>query len=308
MSTNDSHETRPAREVLRTALARRRRRQRIAPMSVFPTMCTLGNLIAGFAAIHYASKPVDYAGPWDWTGLTFAAILIFIGMIFDAFDGSIARLTNSTSELGAQLDSLADMVTFGIAPAYLATVLIGRYVAAEGDINLIGPEVDSIFGRLMWGIAAAYVCCAALRLARFNVETPDASVESHLVFRGLPSPGAAGAVASLILLHQHLSTARFAEDVPIEFIRGSALAIQFIVILCAFGMVSSLPYVHVINRYARGRRSFGYVVLLVVPLVIFIWSFHYVLAIGFCAYAISAPAQRLWRLIRQRSRSAAAPA
>jgi CDP-diacylglycerol---serine O-phosphatidyltransferase len=282
-----------------TAKSPKRRRRHLPPMSVFPTLCTLGNLVAGFAAIHYAAKPFDYAGGlWGWSGLSIAAILVFIGMIFDAVDGSIARLTRSTTDLGAQLDSLSDMVTFGIAPAFMTIVLVSHYVGDGRDLTLIGPGADSIFGRIIWAIAAVYVCCAALRLARFNVETPSAAAESHMIFRGLPSPGAAGAVVSLILLQQHLEGAFVEEEIPRAFTRAWALGIPFIVILTAFGMVSSLPYVHVINRYFRGRRSFRYVTYLVILLVLLIWEFRFVLALAFCAYALSAPSQALWRSMK----------
>lgn len=276
---------------------RRRRRRTLPPLSVFPTLCTLGNLIAGFAAIHFAAKPLEFTGIWEWSGLSVAAVLIFIGMIFDAIDGSIARLTRSTSELGAQLDSLADIVTFGVAPAFMTTMLAGHYLANVGeavDYRIMGPVADHWYGRIVWALAAGYVCCAALRLARFNVETPTAAIEDHLIFRGLPSPGAAGAIAGLILLHQHLPD-RFEDEIPAAFERGAALGVPLIMALCAFAMVSSLPYAHVINKYLRGRRSFRYVAWLVAVAVLVIFFPQLMIALAFCAYALSAPIARLWR-------------
>ena len=77
------------------------RRRRRAALSVMPTLLTLGNLVAGFAAIHYAYKPLDpseFSGPWGWTGLTLAAAMIFLGMFLDSLDGSVARLTRTFSE------------------------------------------------------------------------------------------------------------------------------------------------------------------------------------------------------------------
>lgn len=285
-----------------TATGRPVHRRRLPPMSVFPTLCTLGNLVAGFAAIHYAAKPLSYTGPWDWSGLYLAAVLIFVGMIFDALDGALARLTRSTSELGAQLDSLADVVTFGVAPAFMTVMLVSHYLGEHGtDYTIIGPEADNVFGRIVWGAAATYVCCAALRLARFNVETPTATVEDHLYFRGLPSPGAAGAVASLILLHQHLDAN---PEVTQAFVRAAALVIPFITILCAFAMVSSMPYSHVINRYLRGGRSFRYIVYLVIPLIALIWWYQILAALLLCVYVLSAPVHQIWRHWRRR-RSAA---
>jgi CDP-diacylglycerol---serine O-phosphatidyltransferase len=275
------------------------------PVSVLPTLCTLGNLVAGFAAIHYAAKPVDFAGPWGWSGLTFAAVMIFIGMLFDAVDGAIARLTGTTSDVGAQLDSLADMVTFGVAPAVMTVMLVGRYVDPAHGFLIIGPEADNFYGRIVWGVAAAYVTCAALRLARFNVETPGAAAEGRTFFRGLPSPGAAGTIASLVFLHQHLGL-EYREEVPYTLMRGWALGMPLITALCAFAMVSALPYVHVINRYLRGRRSFRYIVWFVVPLILVIWYVHYVVAAAFTAYALSAPLQQLWRRSQRRRHMAQA--
>src|SRR5688572_16360487 len=86
---------------IRGARAHRRRRRRLPPVSVIPTLCTLGNLIAGFAAIHYAAKAPNPTAPllWHWTPLTFAGALVFLGMFLDAVDGSLARLTRSNSEI-----------------------------------------------------------------------------------------------------------------------------------------------------------------------------------------------------------------
>src|SRR5437773_45399 len=93
-----------------------RRRPRLPKLSVLPTLCTLGNLVCGFAAILFASKPVTYAGPWHWSGLTFAAVMVFVGMLLDAVDGWVARRVRFVSPMGSHLDSLADMVSFGLAP------------------------------------------------------------------------------------------------------------------------------------------------------------------------------------------------
>ena len=92
-------------------------RRVLPPQSVWPLLFTIGNLVAGFAAIHYAYKGSDWQGPWGWSSMTMAGALIFLGMLFDSFDGAIARLTDTVSELGASLDSLADLVTCGVAPA-----------------------------------------------------------------------------------------------------------------------------------------------------------------------------------------------
>ncbi len=268
----------------------RPRRRRLPPMSVMPTLCTLSNLVAGFAAIHYAAKPPppQFTGPWGWSGLQFAATLIFVGMLLDSIDGWVARLTRSASTLGGHLDSLADAITFGVAPAFLTLQVVGQDPAAV----IIGPEADDVLGKVVWAVAVVYLCCAALRLARFNVEAGPGGVERSGTFRGLPSPGAAGAVASMILLHQDLE--------PTTFVRAAALGIPLITIACAFGMVSSIPYLHITNRYIYGARSFGYVARLVVLLALLIWFWPETLALLFSAYALSGPvrlAVAKWRRI-----------
>ncbi len=265
-------------------------------MSVLPTLCTLGNLVCGFAAILYTSMPPppEFTGPWSWSALTCAAALIFVGMLLDAVDGWIARLTNSISELGAQLDSLSDVVTFGVAPAYMML----RLVTTDVGLTIIGPEADDALGKVVWAVAVVYVCCAALRLARFNVETGGTAIERSDSFRGLPSPGAAGAVASLILLHQHVMAGRLGDDVPAAFARGAALGLPFVTLLAAFAMVSSIPYTHVTNRYFSGARSFAYVVRLVVVLALAMWFPQETLAVLFTTYLLIGPVQ----MLRQRRR------
>ncbi|NDG64202.1 MAG: hypothetical protein EBY29_12185, partial [Planctomycetes bacterium] len=101
-----------------------RHRRRLKAVSVIPTLLTLGNLICGFAAIHYASKPIGASNVLGWSTLTIAGTLVFLGMLFDGLDGFAARLTRSASEFGAQLDSMADMVTFGVAPAFMVLRLV----------------------------------------------------------------------------------------------------------------------------------------------------------------------------------------
>jgi CDP-diacylglycerol--serine O-phosphatidyltransferase len=283
---------------MRRVRGRHRHRRRIPPMSVIPTLCTLGNLIAGFAAIHYAAKDPAIKLLWGWTPLTFAGALVFLGMFLDAVDGSLARLTRSSSEIGAQLDSLADIVTFGLAPAFMTIRLVSIHLADETWI--IGPEADNVFGKIIWSAAAVYVSCAALRLARFNVEMGNDQVNDHSLFRGLPSPGAAGTVASLVILHQHLLVTKFGGDVPIGFVQGAAMGIPFVMLLCAFGMVSSIPYIHFANRYFRGPRSFGYIVRVVVILTLCIWWFQEMVALGFTTYALSGPVRLVIHRLRHR--------
>lgn len=279
---------------------RRRLRRAVPPLSVMPTLITLGNLVAGFTAIQFALRPIETPGPFGWSTLTFAGVLIFLGMFLDAIDGSVARLTRTQSEIGAQLDSLCDLVTFGVAPACMMWQVVSHYHGADA-ILIISARADDTFAKIAWGVAVIYTCCAALRLARFNVETPSAAVEDHLVFRGLPTPGAAGAVASLVIVHQHWLH-KVDPVAPSEaFARWSALGIPAVTLLCGFAMVSSIPYVHFMNRYVGGRRSFGYVARILVPSILALILFmQETLAVAFTIYATYSPLRLLVLRLRRR--------
>ena len=265
-------------------------------IAVLPTLFTLGNLLCGSAAIFVASRPVGVDLPFDWTPLTFAAIFVFGGMVLDGLDGSIARLTRSFSELGEQLDSMADMVTFGVAPAFMAVQLVkvGAPFVSESERG------DTIFGRVALAIAAIYVACAALRLARFNIELASEDKIDHGSFDGLPSPGAAGTVASFVLLHQHFLTVQELQ-VPL-LIPLAAVGMVLIMLLAALGMVSRLRYLHVINRYVRGRAPFGTISKAVCVVLLLIVHLQAALAAAFVLYALSAPASALYRWTLQRKR------
>ncbi|MEM6854791.1 MAG: CDP-alcohol phosphatidyltransferase family protein [Planctomycetota bacterium] len=270
---------------------RRRKNLRGRTIAVLPTMFTLGNLLCGFMAVFVASRPIDTPMVFDWTPLTCAALFIFVGQIADALDGRVARLTRSTSDLGEQLDSMADMVTFGVAPAFILVQIIGVQAPYLSDTG------DTFYDRLGLAIAAIYVACAGLRLARFNIEVQDASVKSHLFFDGLPSPGAAGAVAGLALLHQHI----WANDNESLGAGLAAYGLLGATLLCALAMVSRLRYVHVMNRYVRGRAPFMAVVWTVtVLLLLLVWP-QPAIAGGFVAYAVSGPLAAVWRKRRRTS-------
>ncbi len=294
---SDVYDSRHEQSHMHDKHRRKHKRRRIRAVAVLPSLFTLGNLIAGFAAIHYASKPLGVEstiGPFQWSSMTMAGALIFIGMLCDAVDGSVARLTRSVSDIGGQLDSLADIVTFGVAPAYLTLRLVSMsYLSGSDTLAVISPDHDDAFARIFWVIAAIYVCCTALRLARFNVEAgPEAALDDHKLFRGLPSPGAAGCLAALILLHEH----RIATLEVAWAARATGVGMAAIMLLCALAMVSRLPYVHAANRYVRGDGSFGYLVKAAIILIFVVFYTHEALAIGFTAYALSAPSRSLLRL------------
>ena len=264
-----------------------RRRRVLPPQRVLPLLFTLGNLVSGFAAIHYAYKGADWHGPWGWSGLTMAGALIFLGMFLDSVDGAVARLTRSVTELGAALDSLSDLVTCGVAPAVMVLALVSSYLGDDGSLTLLGPDADLPWGKVVWGIAAVYVCCAALRLARFTVETqPEKGPNDHLAFHGMPSPGAAGLIASLILLHQHV-LAGGADTVWIG--RAYAFGVPVVMLFAAIAMVTNIPYNHFVNRYLGKPQSFQFIAFLVIILFTCLWWFQETVVIGFIAYALTGP-------------------
>jgi CDP-diacylglycerol--serine O-phosphatidyltransferase len=280
---------RPSREQRRLRLRRHGRRAYIRSVYFLPSMATLGNAVSGFGAIYVAAMVAGGATPRDpWgsffvnRGFAAAAYLIFLAMVFDALDGRLARFARHTTDFGGQLDSLADVVSFGLAPAFVALRLF----------HVDGPVWQLPVMRLVWGVAALYMCCAAIRLARFNVSNEHGE-QHHFSFLGLPSPGAAGAVASLILMEQELARQGFA--VLAEF----CLALLPAVVLgTGLLMVSHLRYPHLVNRYLRGRRSIGRLVSIVGILLLMLVAHQYVLGIGTLAYAAWGPCA--WTSVRLR--------
>jgi CDP-diacylglycerol---serine O-phosphatidyltransferase len=257
----------------------------IRTIAVFPTLLTLGNLICGFFAIVVAArieKPVDRIDlvqlGLDAENLMYSGWLIFLAMVFDGLDGYVARLARTTSDFGAQLDSLCDVVSFGVAPAFLLVKMCPRFT--------LGHDYT------IWIIAAAYAACAALRLARFNVETTDD--DEHLHFSGLPSPAAAAAIAGFAImvytLRQDLGplTVKGSVDTCLQYV------LPFFGLLLALLMVSRIRYPHITNRVLRGQRSFGHVVAVVFFFVVLMVASGYAVPIAASAFAIYGPIRLAW--------------
>ncbi|MFA9479015.1 phosphatidylcholine/phosphatidylserine synthase [Phycisphaerales bacterium AB-hyl4] len=279
-----------ARPRLERRLLSRRRRMARRTVAVLPTLFTLGNLLAGFAAIFIASRQADAQLPFGWTPVMFAAVCIFIGMVFDGLDGRIARLTRSSSELGEQLDSMADMVTFGVAPAFVAIQLVGVGVPFMSE-TVAG---DRLFDRIALVAGCIYVVCAALRLARFNVELEADTESDHNSFRGLPSPGAAGTVASVVLLHQYFLAREASDHWTVNL---AAFGMVGLMLLVSFAMVSNVRYVHVMNRWVRGRAKVSTLAKAIIVALLLVVHWQGALAAAFALYAISAPAASLYRRV-----------
>lgn len=242
--------------------ARRRlqqlREHRRRGIFLLPSLLTTGNLFCGFLALVLTaeSRFVD------------AAIAVFVAMVLDILDGKVARLTNTTTHFGVEFDSLADVVSFCVAPAFLLYAVV------------LSP-----LGRAAWLAAFLFVICGALRLARFNVYS---GVADRRYFVGLPTPAAAGIVAATVLL--------LGGD---EVERWQAVTVAIGTYLVALLMVSTFRYVSFKQVDFARRRPVS--VLLVVVLAVLVVATHpqwFLFAI-FSAYVASGPARPLWARRRE---------
>ena len=182
----------------------RRFRIQVSTSWMIPNIITIAALISGLTALRYA-----WAGKWD------AVIgLIVLAAIFDALDGRMARLLRVTSSFGAALDSLSDVVVFGVIPGLCI------YLWALQD-----------HGNIAWAAALFYIVCIALRLARFDSELPDKPEYAKDFFTGLPSPAAGLLVLLPIVIYSHWE---------IEMMR-TAPFVSSVLIACGVGAVSTLP-------------------------------------------------------------------
>jgi CDP-diacylglycerol---serine O-phosphatidyltransferase len=265
----------------------------IRTIAVFPTLLTLGNLICGFFAIVVAAR-ID--SPLKTTSVSANILadahdlmesgwLIFLAMVFDGLDGYAARLARTTSDFGAELDSLCDVVSFGVAPAFLLVKMCPLFTLGHDQT--------------VWIIAAAYAACAALRLARFNVETTDD--DEHLHFSGLPSPAAAAVIAGSAImfyrLRQDLQPMKESVDAWLQY------TLPFFGLLLALLMVSRIRYPHVTNRVLRGQRSFGHVVAVLFFFVVLMVARSYSLPIVASAFALYGPVHLAWeKWVERRNR------
>ena len=184
------------------------RRKPPALLFVLPNLFTVSSIFCGFYAI---VTSMDGSGPDRFYR---AAVAILFAVVFDCADGRVARMTKTQSDFGVQLDSLADVISFGLAPALLVY---------EWALRSLGPA----------GIAICfiYAACGALRLARFNVMTQDQS-ESPTYFTGLPIPVAAASIVSLVLAHYRIGGGNL----------GNQPVMAVVMLLLSLLMVSSIHY------------------------------------------------------------------
>jgi CDP-diacylglycerol---serine O-phosphatidyltransferase len=251
---------RPGQEPLPRRVRRRRRRggEWRGFSHLLPHILTTGNLAAGFYSITLsASGQLDRA----------ALALIFAG-ICDMLDGRVARMANATSRFGAEYDSIADSVSFGVAPALLAF--------SAGALQELGWTG--------WVLAFLYAACAALRLARFNVSPGRYSGR----FEGLPSPAAAGMILSSVWFGGFLRESGLPLGVPAG-LAGVGVALVGIL------MVSPIPYRSF--KDIRLPRSYGTVVLMVIAFAVILSKPSVTFFLVGLIYVVSGPVEllRRWR-------------
>jgi CDP-diacylglycerol---serine O-phosphatidyltransferase len=266
----------------------------VRKIQLLPNLLTLANAFCGLLAICKGIDALAYAGPDAlrfYQNMSTAAWLLFAGMLFDALDGKVARMVGGGSAFGAQLDSFSDMLTFGVAPAILTKILI------EHEGPLWGYEVNP---RLTFAAAALFAVMAILRLARFNLDN-DPDPEAHKSFQGLPSPAAAGTIASGLLLYlavrkpqlEHSDGIRtplglILDQLPPDVALGWTLPVLW-GLLVALGllMVSRVRYLHMFSALT-GRGQFftlvwvviAAVLLLTMPALSLFFVFHGYVLIG----------------------------
>jgi CDP-diacylglycerol--serine O-phosphatidyltransferase len=272
--------------------------RRIRAVSLFPTIFTLGNLVCGFFAIVVASR-IDKPGGEVFSpaprvesarelitsfepthNVMLCGVLIFAAMLFDVFDGQVARLARVTSDFGAQLDSLCDVVSFGVAPGILLVKMC--------------PQFTELHSEAIWCIAALFACCAAMRLARFNAEADDD--DDHSWFEGLPSPAAAATIAGSAILCYRMRTGSEAHYLSFEqFDWWLQRVLPLFALTVALLMVSRVPYPHAVTHTFRGQKSFPQLVAIVVALLA-VWAVRwYAVPAIAAAYSLAPPLYHAWQ-------------
>ena len=244
-----------------------------------PTMLTIGNSLCGFSAILYCLQVYEKTNIKTYDAIfATCAWIIVCAMVFDALDGWSARKLKATSLHGLQMDSLADMVTFGATPAVV--VAISAHFSALHEKNNLVFDGLLRYDRLVWACCAIYLACAASRLAFYNVVAMEEN-DSDGNFSGLPSPGAAAGVCTIIIMN---TSSVFAMP---EWLMTVALPIYtaFLGIL----MVSSIPYPHMAKWLAGPSKRLRKMIVLAIVGIMFFVAAKITLAAIVTLYILSGP-------------------
>jgi CDP-diacylglycerol--serine O-phosphatidyltransferase len=236
---------------------------------LLPNLLTTGAMFCGFYAVVAAMQGKFEA----------AAVAVFIAMILDGLDGRVARMTNTQSEFGAQYDSLADLISFGVAPGLV------MYQWALVHLQAYGTA----WGKAGWLVAFIYVACAALRLARFN--TQIGKVDKRF-FVGLPSPAAAALVVGMVWVFHDLEVLGRNVQMPALFLTFAAGLL----------MVSNISFYSFKDFDLRNRVPFVAVLVIVLLFALTTIDPPKVLFGVFLLYALSGPLLWAWRRYRKLQR------
>lgn len=272
---------------------------------VIPTLLTLANGFFGFLAL---AKCVDAAGiaaghagapPSEFGDkLEYAAICVLLAMICDSLDGWVARRLNTSTDFGAQLDSLCDAVTFGIVPG----VIFKTFVENQGD------PPTAMLSRYYLAAGGCYALCALLRLARFNVEN-SLGREDHKAFRGLPSPGAAIVVVSTILFYYDERWRRlpWLHDFADGLQATIRVSMPFLMFGLGAAMVSRIAYPHFASRILTNKLNLGTVARVVLIITLGALEPWLVLFAGSLLFGFYGPVLTIFRRLRGRTPRAGRP-
>ncbi len=230
---------------------------------LLPNLLTTAGLFAGFYAIVASTQ-----GKFEP-----AAIAIFVAMIMDGLDGRVARITGTQSEFGTQYDSLSDLLSFGLAPS----LVVYHWTLAH-------------FGKLGWLASFVFVACAALRLARFNIQVTKVDKR---YFKGLPSPAAAAVIASCIWI---------AADYQLS---GPEYALPMAILTFGIGvlMVSNFGYYSFKEVNWKDKVPFVAIVAVMLVFVFIAYAPPIVLYLIFFVYALSGPFFAVWRYVSRKKHS-----
>lgn len=264
---------------------------------IVPSAFTIGNVLCGFYAIVNSIHAYRDLGDVGRSSslLNNAALAIGFAWLLDGLDGRIARMTNATSDFGVELDSIADVITFGIAPAILA------YTWCYGST----PGLE----RLAWGVSFFFVVCGALRLARFNVMARAPRFASGAspkldkrYFVGLPIPAAAGLIAAIThFIPQPIATYDFDYGRMLSW--GGIVLVSTLAVL----MVSNVRYASFKDVGLSSNKPFVTLPLLTVLLAgIWFYSRWVLLALSL-GYVLHGPVLKFWNMAGRMRSQAAAP-
>jgi CDP-diacylglycerol--serine O-phosphatidyltransferase len=256
---------------------------------LLPNSLTAGNLFFGFLSILRCIQ-ANYATDPDIVTQNYKQAVWFIlfGVICDALDGRVARLGGRESLFGKEFDSIADTISFGVAPALMMIFLV------------LTPTVEEypIFLQISWLIGFVYLLCAGVRLARFNVLThpmlpPAEQLKGTKDFLGLPVPAAAGMIASLVLVITSLDTPSFDS-------RSLALLIPPFMLAIAYLMVSNIPYPSFKDIDWQTQTKFRSFIGLILGLGTAFFFKEFFFAILFFAYIVYGPIRHFTRIYKAR--------